>query len=61
MTEPSKIIDVDQSWDGKGSLDDHRQKEFAKLKQNGFGAKAKQNESAALASDVDHNTQDEDE
>lgn len=34
----SKAIDVDATWDGKGSLDDHRQAEFAKLKQSGFGA-----------------------
>lgn len=30
-------IDVDATWDGKGSLDDHRQKELAKIKQPGFG------------------------
>ena len=61
MTEPSKTIDVDQSWDGQGSLDDHRQKEFATLKENGFGEQAKKNEPAPLVPDVDHNTQDEDE
>lgn len=31
------VIDVDSSWDGTGSLDDHRQKELAKVKQPGFG------------------------
>lgn len=30
--------DVDKNWDGKGSLDDHRQKMFAEIKQPGFGA-----------------------
>ena len=34
MTEP---IDVDASWDGKGSLDEHREKALAKIKQPGFG------------------------
>jgi hypothetical protein len=29
--------DVDASWDGKGSLDEHRQQAFAKIKQPGFG------------------------
>ena len=29
--------DVDLTWDGKGSLDEHRQKELAKVKQPGFG------------------------
>jgi hypothetical protein len=39
------IVDVDASWDGKGSLDEHRQKELAKVKQPGFGdaGKAKSN------------------
>ena len=32
------ISDVDASWDdGTGSLDEHRQAAFAKLKQPGFG------------------------
>jgi len=31
------IVDVDTSWDGTGSLDEHRQREFAKIKQPGFG------------------------
>lgn len=31
------MIDVDATWDGEGSLDEHRQKEFAKLQQPGFG------------------------
>ena len=37
--------DVDSTWDGKGSLDEHRQKELAKVKQPGFGdaGKAKSN------------------
>lgn len=34
-------VDVDASWDGKGSLDEHRQKEFAKIKQPGFGSAGK--------------------
>jgi hypothetical protein len=35
-TEP-KNIDVDATWDGKGSLDDHRQKAFKTIKEVGFG------------------------
>lgn len=35
--EPVEPIDVDASWDGDGSLDDHRQKELAKITQRGFG------------------------
>lgn len=35
--EPEKPVDVDATWDGEGSLDEHRQKEFAKIKQPGFG------------------------
>jgi hypothetical protein len=31
------MIDVDATWDGTGSLDDHRQKEFATLQQPAFG------------------------
>tara|TARA_R110000868_G_scaffold332524_1_gene593571 strand:- start:231 stop:425 length:195 start_codon:yes stop_codon:yes gene_type:complete len=47
-TEPGNApgpVDVDSSWDGKGSLDDHRQQEFEKTKQPGFGdaGKAKLN------------------
>lgn len=30
-------IDVDSTWDGKVSLDEHRQQEFAKITQPGFG------------------------
>jgi hypothetical protein len=30
-------IDVDATWDGKGSLDDHRQKAFKTIKEVGFG------------------------
>jgi hypothetical protein len=33
------ISDVDASWDGTGSLDNHRQAAFEKLKQPGFGRK----------------------
>jgi hypothetical protein len=44
---PLKITwtDVDSTWNGKGSLDEHRQKELAKVKQPGFGdaGKAKSN------------------
>lgn len=36
----SENIDVDASWDGKGSLDDHRQKAFESLKQSGFGGQS---------------------
>jgi hypothetical protein len=37
--EPAPVDpkDVDKCWDGKGSLDDHRQKMFAEIKQPGFG------------------------
>ena len=35
------VNDVDASWDGKGSLDDHRQMAFAKVKQPGFGSDRK--------------------
>jgi hypothetical protein len=38
-TKPVDINDVDASWDGTGSLDDHRQAAFEKLKQPGFGRK----------------------
>ena len=41
MTEPVKHIDVDATWDGKGSLDDHRQKAFKTIKEVGFGQQAK--------------------
>jgi len=40
-----EFIDVDKSWDGKGSLDEHRQKMFKEIPQPGFGKekpKAKQ-------------------
>lgn len=33
------VNDVDASWDGTGSLDEHRQAAFEKLKQPGFGRK----------------------
>lgn len=38
MTE--NIVDVDATWDGKGSLDEHRQKTFAEMTQPGFGIKS---------------------
>ena len=34
-------IDVDATWDGKGSLDAHREAELKKIEQPGFGAHAK--------------------
>jgi hypothetical protein len=37
--KPIDINDVDASWDGTGSLDEHRQAAFEKLKQPGFGRK----------------------
>jgi hypothetical protein len=37
--KPVDINDVDASWDGAGSLDEHRQAAFEKLKQPGFGRK----------------------
>lgn len=36
-------VDVDASWDGTGSLDDHRAKVFKEIKQPGFGAAGKVN------------------
>lgn len=37
-----KPVDVDATWDSeKCSLDEHRQKEFAKIKQPGFGESGK--------------------
>jgi len=51
MTEPVKTIDVDASWDGKGSLDEHREKALAQIKQPGFGQeqpKAKAEEPAPV-------------
>ena len=36
------VIDVDASWDPEEcSLDEHRQKEFARIKQPGFGSAGK--------------------
>ena len=35
------MIDIDASWDGKGSLDDHRTKVMETLEQPGFGSGAK--------------------
>jgi hypothetical protein len=37
--KPVDINDVDASWDGTRSLDEHRQAAFEKLKQPGFGRK----------------------
>jgi len=31
------IIDVDKTWDGTGSLDDHRTKALKEIEQPGFG------------------------
>ena len=57
--EKIEIVDVDKSWDGKGSLDEHRQREFKKIKHPGFG-KASAQPAAAPAPPVDI-TEDEDE
>jgi hypothetical protein len=35
------VVDVDATWDGKGSLDEHRQQAFAKITQTGFGDSGK--------------------
>lgn len=35
------VIDVDATWDGKGSLDEHRQQAFANITQPGFGDSGK--------------------
>jgi hypothetical protein len=35
------VVDVDATWDGKGSLDEHRQTAFAKITQPGFGDSGK--------------------
>lgn len=32
-----EVVDVDATWDGEGSLDDHREKELATIEQSGFG------------------------
>lgn len=39
VAEPvlKSIVDVDSTWDGKSSLDEHRQRQFAKITQPGFG------------------------
>ena len=31
-----EIVDVDKTWKGEGSLDEHRHREFAKIKHPGF-------------------------
>jgi hypothetical protein len=38
---PIHPADVDASWDGKGSLDEHRQKAFKTIEQPGFGTAGK--------------------
>lgn len=35
------MTDVDATWDGKGSLDEHRQNAFKDMKQPGFGGPVK--------------------
>ena len=37
VKKPIDPNDVDASWDGKGTLDDHRQKAFETIEQPGFG------------------------
>lgn len=32
--------DIDASWDGEGSLDEHRQNALKEIKQTGFGSKS---------------------
>jgi hypothetical protein len=34
------IVDVDATWNGEGSLDEHREREFSKLQEVGFGKPA---------------------
>jgi hypothetical protein len=41
--KPVDVNDIDASWDGKGSLDDHRQKALKEVKELGFGAARKAN------------------
>jgi len=56
------MTDVDATWDGTGSLDDHRQKEFAKLQQPGFGlpkAKPAATEEPEVIATEDHGDVDE--
>jgi hypothetical protein len=40
---PKDVVDVDATWDGKDSLDDHRQKQFKTITQPGFGDAGKVN------------------
>lgn len=35
------IIDIDATWSGEGSLDEHRQNALKDLKQPGFGGASK--------------------
>ena len=37
VKKPIDPKDVDASWDGKGTLDEHRQKAFETIEQPGFG------------------------
>jgi hypothetical protein len=37
VKKPIDPNDVDASWDGKGTLDEHRQKAFETIEQPGFG------------------------
>ena len=39
--KPVDVNDIDASWDGKGSLDDHRQQVLKKVKEPGFGSSGK--------------------
>lgn len=38
--KPINAADIDASWDGKGSLDAHRQEALKQITQSGFGAKS---------------------
>ena len=38
--KPINAADIDASWDGKGSLDQHREAALKEIKQPGFGAKS---------------------
>ena len=54
----SEHIDVDATWDGTGSLDDHRQKAFKTIKEVGFGQQAKEPE--PIEPDEDTQTEEHD-
>lgn len=55
----SKHVDVDSTWDGKGSLDDHRQAEFTKLKEAGFGIHSEKSKARAAQKQPAVNTRGE--